>query len=584
MATDSTNDRFDSQIDYEKRMSNVWNNDMVSEFSIYNIYDTEHYEEEYPYDDGFSLYIETPEMTVLFDTPYYDRIYVDREISTFTNMKILGVEPDQIDVVVLSHTHGSISVRQFLEKTTDVVVYGLRDIDIASSVSGKGGTYIVNHKFRKLADGIYITSPIEGIAETGGKQEQVFEQALVLVTEEGLVVFVGCCHPGVDVMLKAIDDYFEGLDICMLYGGLHTNGYSEDVLKQYVADLSTYEPEVIVLSRCTGDLFMELLENEAGMEVLDTRAGSVMSFDGTEFNTAVGSDRDKGLYNWETVEYKRNVIGRSQLMDIYTPIDGGSQMPVLLYVHGGGYVEDRRIVLRYEGMRWLVKPLTQSGYAVIGIDYRQLDEEEKKPIPIIDVKDAVRWIYKHADEYGFDTGNIGIMGRSVGGYIAMTVGYSDDGTYIGDEMLKAYSSEVSYVVNYSGPVDLETFFDDEYIGISDYYYYWASLFESLTGYDFTDKNYDEIRVRLPQHNPITYISSDTIPTLMVIGDEDELVPAEQLDILVECFEKNGIIDRVTYMKIPEGKHGFFDKFRMLDEKRKQEIIERTLNFIYDNTF
>lgn len=272
LSSELNDDDMNLQKETEDTVINHWMGDRVSEVTVSNIFDFVAYEEGYYVGDGFSLFIETPEMTVLFDTPYNDNTYIDGEKSVFVNMKNMDVAPDDIDSIVLSHSHGSRSIKQFMSKTDGVVVHGLSDIYMTSKVSDGDGTYIINHKAKKLADGIYLTGPIEGSYDA----ETILEQALVVVTDEGLLVFLGCSHPGIEVMLEHITELFKDEPIHMIYGGLHLRYMKEDELISYIELLEGYEVQSVALTHCSGKLLTEMIMAETDIETLPIGSGSVI--------------------------------------------------------------------------------------------------------------------------------------------------------------------------------------------------------------------------------------------------------------------------------------------------------------------
>lgn len=108
-----------------------------------------------------------------------------------------------------------------------------------------------------------------------------------------------------------------------------------------------------------------------------------------------------------------------QALDLYLPAkrDGGARLPVVVYIHGGGWYRGSKDA----GRAWLA-PLVESGaYAGVALNYR-LSGEATWPAPIHDAKAAIRWIRAQADRHGLDPDRIGVAGASAGGTLALLLG------------------------------------------------------------------------------------------------------------------------------------------------------------------
>ena len=170
------------------------------------IYDNEVWKEGFRADWGFSCLIEVYGKKILFDTGANGSILLD-------NMKKLNIEPTMVDDIFISHAHWDHTggLPDFL-KINPVKVY------IPSSCQKPyGAKEVIKIKEPlKIDENIFSTGELMGI-----------EQSLVVKTEKGLVVIVGCSHPGVKNILKAASQFGK---THALIGGLH--GFSDfDLLR-----------------------------------------------------------------------------------------------------------------------------------------------------------------------------------------------------------------------------------------------------------------------------------------------------------------------------------------------------------------
>lgn len=105
-----------------------------------------------------------------------------------------------------------------------------------------------------------------------------------------------------------------------------------------------------------------------------------------------------------------------QVMDIWLPNEGEGPFPLIVFVHGGGWVSGNK---RENTMPGVFKFPSQ-GYAVACVEYR-LVPDVHWPEPLEDVRAAIRYLRAHAAEYNLDAENIAIMGNSAGGHLACMV-------------------------------------------------------------------------------------------------------------------------------------------------------------------
>ncbi|WP_164849887.1 beta-L-arabinofuranosidase domain-containing protein [Mucilaginibacter limnophilus] len=120
------------------------------------------------------------------------------------------------------------------------------------------------------------------------------------------------------------------------------------------------------------------------------------------------------------------------LLDFYEPRgDKTSKRPLIIYVHGGGFVEGTR---KWASVRLMCEKLAMKGYAVASIDYR-LDptvnvfqsDTNRRPITdaMHDLKAAIRFFKANQNKYRIDTANIVTGGESAGAITAMAAAYVD---------------------------------------------------------------------------------------------------------------------------------------------------------------
>ena len=104
------------------------------------------------------------------------------------------------------------------------------------------------------------------------------------------------------------------------------------------------------------------------------------------------------------------------LLDVYRPRKAEGPLPVIIDVHGGGWVYGDKFVYQYYCME-----LAQHGFAVVNFSYR-LAPENVFPASMLDMDAVVRFVLSNADKYGFDLSHVFMVGDSAGAH--MTLMYS----------------------------------------------------------------------------------------------------------------------------------------------------------------
>ena len=128
--------------------------------------------------------------------------------------------------------------------------------------------------------------------------------------------------------------------------------------------------------------------------------------------------RDAGLVPPENIERRLDIqYGPydDNLLDVYYLKGTDKPRPVIVSIHGGGYIYGDKELYSHYCMR-----LAQRGFSVVNFTYR-LAPEHKYPAPLEDTCEVFHWIMEHGSEYFLDTGNIFIVGDSAGAQLAQQI-------------------------------------------------------------------------------------------------------------------------------------------------------------------
>ena len=175
-------------------------------------------------------------------------------------------------------------------------------------------------------------------------------------------------------------------------------------------------------------------------------------------------------------------------------------------------------------------PYAHHGYIIASIQYR-VSGEALFPAQIEDVKTAIRFLRAHAEKYHIDAERIGIMGESAGGHLAALAGTTGNVKELDKGEWLEQSSKVQAVVDWYGPTDflqLSQFSDSVIKNLA------ASPEALLIGGRAQDN-----KEKSEKANPISYITGETPPFLILHGDSDRIVPFSQSEILYEALKGIG---------------------------------------------
>jgi acetyl esterase/lipase len=225
----------------------------------------------------------------------------------------------------------------------------------------------------------------------------------------------------------------------------------------------------------------------------------------------------------------------NQKMDIYIPPGLSSAAPVIVFIHGGGWLRGSK---GPENIPFFQKSY-ENGFICADINYR-LSTDSVWPAQIEDCKTAIRFLKANAITYNIDICRIGVIGESAGGYLAAMLGTTAgikafEGLHQGSS---GHNSSVQAVVDISGPVDFLK--EDGYYplscGTNGYYHEYLSYETQLLGIDYLHNHQELVK----SANPVTYLSSDDARFFLIHGAGDCTVPPNQSMLLDVALSAAGI--------------------------------------------
>jgi acetyl esterase/lipase len=244
------------------------------------------------------------------------------------------------------------------------------------------------------------------------------------------------------------------------------------------------------------------------------------------------------------VETVRDVVfhqeGRVKLrLDVHRPRKRSGSSPVLVYVHGGGWIIGQR---RYQGLP-MMHHLAAQGWTCFSIDYR-LSPRATFPDHLVDVKRAIAWVREHAEEYGGDASVLLLAGNSAGGHLASLAALTpNDAEY--QPGFERANTHVDGCLSFYGVYDF-----------TDRHGHWPHTgMRGLLEHVVMKASRAENPEAFEKASPMSRISADAPPFFIVQGDCDTLVPVAEARRFAEVFRQKASAP-IVYLEIPGAQHAF----------------------------
>lgn len=265
-----------------------------------------------------------------------------------------------------------------------------------------------------------------------------------------------------------------------------------------------------------------------------------------------------------------------QTMDIWLPDEGDGPFPLIVFVHGGGWVGGDK---RENTMPGVFKVMSQ-GYALACINYR-IAPDVVWPAPLEDVRGGLRYLRAHAEEYQLKTDKIAGWGNSAGAHILNMIAALSGrpimkGSYLGNV---DQDDSIQCLVSLYGPTDM----------------YQADLCNMLSEEDVVNatggtevtaagegmvfphnlimgfKN-SKNPVAASYGSPINFVTDQFPPAFLLHGLRDPVVPYVQSVSFMNKINETCNEKRCSLRLFPDAVHG--------DEAMKtDEVVNGILNFI-----
>ncbi len=247
---------------------------------------------------------------------------------------------------------------------------------------------------------------------------------------------------------------------------------------------------------------------------------------------------------------------KAQAIDVYLP-KSDKPTPVMIQIHGGGW----RAGSKKQVPSFLKQAVAQGWLAVVSVEYRFTDVAVH-PAQTNDCLRAIQFVRSRAKEWNVDPARIGVTGGSAGGHLSMFVATHDD---LADpdsaDPVAKQSSRVQCAVPFAGPSD------------------WSLLsvikhdhpaYRQLIGYEPDTPAAQMKEAKKRSVSPVSYVSADDPPMMIVHGDADVIVPFAHAEAMFKSLTAVGV--EAELVRIKGGRHN-------VSGAGRPEFVERAIPFV-----
>ncbi|MGV2495286.1 alpha/beta fold hydrolase [Pelagerythrobacter aerophilus] len=281
------------------------------------------------------------------------------------------------------------------------------------------------------------------------------------------------------------------------------------------------------------------------------------------------------------VEFANYVGYRPLQLDLYLHADRerAAPRPLVLWVHGGGWQRgDARQSGAFADWPAVLASLAARGFVVASIDYR-LTGEARFPAQVQDVKAAIRYLRSQSAGFGIDPARVYLWGGSAGGHLAALAAAScgvaafdppaSTGRLPGSRAKTArplpQSDCAQGAVIWYGAFDLADSGEPQGSALG------PAMRERVLGCQP-----DRCTAEAVAASPITYVSKETPPMLLIHGTADTTIPIRQSEEMAARMRAEGA--SVDLVALPEAEHGFLGKTPDATRRHSRDALARSFAF------
>jgi acetyl esterase/lipase len=216
----------------------------------------------------------------------------------------------------------------------------------------------------------------------------------------------------------------------------------------------------------------------------------------------------------------------NQRVDLLVPRDLAQRPPLVVYVHGGGWMTNRK-----EEATLALAPYLSAGWAVANVEYRR-GFEATAPAAAADVRCAIKWVARRARAYGIDASRLVLAGESAGAHLVMLAAFADSTSGFDDDCPGAMP-RIAGVINWAGISDVSDVLAGE--NARGWAMGWVGFFPGA-----------ESRAQVA--SPIHWVRPGLPAVFTVHGDRDATVPFAQSERLHAALDSAHVTNELLVLR------------------------------------
>lgn len=223
------------------------------------------------------------------------------------------------------------------------------------------------------------------------------------------------------------------------------------------------------------------------------------------------SQKEEKLTDIQYGSHERNV------MDVYLPADRSPNTAFLINIHGGAWTQGDR---KYDGK--ISEYLLSQGIAVANLDYRYANlTDTHLPELLDDIDHVAKYLSSHAREWNTRKNGFSISGGSSGAHVSLMYAYTKN-------------PQIKTIIEMCGPVDFTDVQTLQYVKAA----HLLDVLDKMSGNKVVWNPGDAIPEAYAKTSPVKFVNQ--IPTMIIHGDKDEVVPIQQAYILEKALKAKGV--------------------------------------------
>jgi len=271
--------------------------------------------------------------------------------------------------------------------------------------------------------------------------------------------------------------------------------------------------------------------------------------------------------NFKTIEervvVKKDIVydEHGTLLDIYYPKETDVPLPVIMWIHGGGFIGASK-----EQTKAYAMTLANAGYVVANINY-DLAPGQKYPVPVLQSNQALKYLSENVEQYGGDIDRLFLGSNSSGSQIASQLAAlisNKEFAATMDLQPSVTNEQLKGVLLYDGAYDMRTLSATRAPGMGLFLWSYTGV-RKFESYD-----------RIDELSTVQHVTPDYPPVFLTVGDADKL-ESQSLEFL-EVLEKNKV-DVETVLFTDTNANLGHDYMMNLDTEPAQRTLEKALDFL-----